>query len=46
MLRLNNYSKALESFMCDVIKILLNRRDERRSGKGNPKKEMDIDVFL
>ena len=30
--------EALESVMCDVTKIRLKRRDERRSGKGNPKK--------
>ena len=28
--------EALESVMCDVIKIRLKRRDERGSGKGNP----------
>ena len=27
-----------ESCMCDVIKILLKSKDERRSGKGNPLK--------
>ena len=27
-----------ESVMCDVIKICLKRKDERRSGKGNPYK--------
>ena len=27
--------------MCDVIKIGLKSKDERRSGKGNPKKEID-----
>ena len=32
--------------MCDVIKIRLKRKDERRGGKGNPKKEIDLDVFL
>ena len=31
--------------MCDVIKIRLNTKDERRSGKENLKKEMDLDVF-
>ena len=35
-----------ESVMCDVIKIRLKRKNERRSGKGNPKKEMDLDVYL
>ena len=25
-----------ESVMCDVIKMRLKRKDERRSGKGNP----------
>ena len=28
--------EALEYVMCDVIKIRLKRRDERRSEKGNP----------
>ena len=28
--------------MCDVIKIRLRRKDERRSGKGNPQKEKDF----
>ena len=33
--------------MCDVIKIRLKRRDERKSGKGNPiKKDMDFDVIF
>ncbi len=27
--------EALESFLCDVIKIRLKRRDTTRSGKGN-----------
>ncbi len=31
----NHIFEALESGMCDVIKIRLNRRDGRRSGKGN-----------
>ena len=36
-----------ESVMCDVIKIRLKRKNERRSGKGNPEiKEMDLGVFL
>ena len=36
-----------ESVMCDVIKLRLKRKDERRSGKGTPpQKEMDVDVFL
>ena len=29
-------NKVLESVMCDVIKIRLKRRYEKRSGKGNP----------
>ena len=28
--------RTAESVMCDVIKICLKRKDERRSGKGNP----------
>ena len=32
--------------MCDVIKIRLKRKDERRRGKGIHKKQMDLDVFL
>ena len=32
--------------MCDEIKIRLKRKDERRRRKGNPKKELDIDVIL
>ena len=35
-----------ESVMCDVIKIRLKRIDERRGGKGNPIKEMDLNVFV
>ena len=38
--------EALESVMCDVIKIRLKRRNERRKRKGTPKKEMDLDVFF
>ena len=34
-----------ESAMCDVIKIRLIRKDERRSGKENPLKKMDLDLF-
>ena len=31
--------------MCDLIEIRLNTKDERRIGKGNLKKKMDLDVF-
>ena len=31
-----------ESVMCDFIKISLKRKDERRSGKGNPLKKIWI----
>ena len=31
--------------MCDVIKIRLKRRDDRKSGKETPQKEMDLDYF-
>ncbi len=30
------FNEALESVMCDVIKIHVKRRDDRGSGKGNP----------
>ena len=32
----NPSARTAESGMCDVIKIRLKRKDERRSGKGNP----------
>ncbi len=32
---MQSLTEALESGMCDVIKIHLKRRDETRSGKGN-----------
>ena len=32
--------------MCDVIKIRLKRKDERKSGKENPLKDMELDVFF
>ena len=35
-----------ESFMRDVIKIHLKRKDERRREKETPKKKMDFVVFL
>ena len=34
-----------ESVMCDVIKISLKRKDERRSGKGNPLKKIWIIII-
>ena len=37
---------AAEIDKCGVIKIRLKFRDEWRSGKGSPKKEMDLDVFF
>ena len=37
-MKLGKFFEALESGMCDVIKIRLNRKDGRRSGKENPKK--------
>ena len=36
ILKMVTYVGDTESVMCDVIKILLKRKDERRSGKGNP----------
>ena len=36
----------MESVFCDVINICLKKMDERESGKGNPKKEMDLVVLL
>ena len=36
-----------ESVICDVIKISLKRKDERRDPKkGNPTKKMDLVFFL
>ena len=34
--KLQEFVEALESGMCEVIKIPLKRKDGRRSGKGNP----------
>ena len=36
ILQLMPSNGTTESVMCDVIKICLKRKDERRSGKGNP----------
>ena len=43
--KISEGKEALKSVMCDVIKIRLKRRDERRSGKGNPQKKMKIPHF-
>ena len=41
-----NPNWTVESVMCDVIKIRLKRKDERRKGKETPKTEMVLYVFL
>ncbi len=43
--RPNFVIEALESGMCDVIKIPLKRKDGRRSGKKIPKKEIPSLLF-
>ena len=35
-----------KSVMCDVIKLRLERKDERISGKGKPQEEMDLHLTL
>ena len=40
------FSGTAGSVMCDVIKICLKRKGERKSGKGNPLKEIDNRRFL
>ena len=35
-----------ENVMCDVIKIRLRSKDERKNEKETSKKEMNLDVFL
>ena len=41
-----NICRKAESVICDVIKIRLKRRDEMRSGKGNPYKKWIKDILL
>ena len=40
------YGGNTEGVMCDVIKIRQKRNNQRKSGKGNLKKEMNLDAFL
>ena len=37
---------VLESVMCDVVKIRLKRKVEKKSEKVNSKQEMDLDGFF